>query len=298
MEPNTYLTVIKHTPDILSSEIPLDAIITVEFSRDINPRSVNTQTFIVIEGSNIVSGDFNVNKKIVTFIPKQNLKPGTKYQVILVGAYNATLETQSIMDITGLPLENNYTFSFITTNIAILEAPVITNPAHQSIISDLTIRWTAVDGAVNYSIDVCDDKLFENVIYASTVVGTSVKIDSLELNKEYFVRVKANSEMNTSDWSEVHSFYYELASNDNSLDISSYNTEVKLIKPATLAEVSPDLNEIIFEVNKSVTLADIEASLEGSSIHGIPYLESDGVKNGSLEILEQGEGYTRIRYVM
>ena len=59
-----------------------------------------------------------------------------------------------------------------------------------------------------------------------------------------------------------------------------------------------NLKEIIFEINQKIEEGDIEVILQGVSINQIPYIQSHGVRNGVIEIIEQGPNYTRIRYVI
>lgn len=303
MQPYLYPQVVGHTPGNLDIRVPLDSQIKIEFSRDINPNSIHTDTFMVVQGGMLVLGKYEYHAKTreAVFIPNNNLKPGVKYQVIVVGDLNSEDSAKTILDVLDNPLQNNYTFSFTTTEEIDLEAPDIISPVHQSIIDNLYFEWTEIDGAISYDIEISDNKLFETLVYKNKTYGTSLEVNDLELDKEYFVRVMAISEDKHSDWSKQHAFYYEKINQDylgNNPIEETENIEVKLIYPEEEINVDVNLKEIVFEINQKLEEGDIEVVLQGVSINQIPYIQSHGVRNGVIEIIEQGPNYTRIRYVI
>lgn len=301
MYPYTHPQIIGHTPGNLETDVALDSQIRIEFSGDINPDSIHINTFMVIQGGQPVLGDYEYNAKTkeAIFKPKENLKPGRKYQVILVGDQNSKDFTKTILNVLDNPLENNYTFSFTTTEETELDPPEIISPIHQSITDNLYFEWTEVEEAISYEIQISDHKLFETVVYHNIVYSTSLEVNDLELDKEYFVRIRAIADKKTSDWSKLHSFYYEISDlTDFAPKIPEEQIEVKLLYPQTILNVDTRLTEIIFEVNQEVEEEDIEVILEGVSVNGMPHIRSDGIKQGTIEILEKKPNYTKIRYVI
>jgi hypothetical protein len=303
MQPRLNPHVVDHYPDNVESNVSLNSSIKVKFSKNLNSESVNDNTFMVIEqGVGSIEGDLKYERstKTIIFKPK-NLFPDKKYQVVISGNLNSNDPQHSILDALDNPLETNYAFSFTTTKNPQLKSPEIINPGHQTIIHDLNFEWSKVNGAEKYRVLISKDKLFDKNDYENEVFENKINVSDLDLNNEYFMKIKSISSENESDWSDYISFYYEkefTSKNEStSSNVIGNLFEVKNIENEKL-NIDPSLSEIIIEVNEMVELSDIDISLIGKSINNIPYIESHGEINGSIEIIEQKEGYTKIRYVI
>jgi len=79
--------------------------ITATFSRPMNPTTLNTTTFVVMNGSTPVAGTVTYAGTTVTFKPTNNLAANT--------VYTATISTGA-MDLVGTPLAAAKTWSFTT----------------------------------------------------------------------------------------------------------------------------------------------------------------------------------------
>lgn len=80
-----------------------------------------------------------------------------------------------------------------------------------------TAHWSTVDGATAYQLELAEDmpsnslkyEIFDEHPYKQSgwIPGTSVVLDPwLQLNRDYFIRVRARSEEHTSDWSHPVKF--------------------------------------------------------------------------------------------
>ncbi|MBK9728845.1 MAG: Ig-like domain-containing protein [Saprospiraceae bacterium] len=100
-------TVISTDPSNNATGVLLDKIITATFSTQMNPLTINTSSFIIKEGSNIVQGSVSYLGTKATFIPINSLKPNT--------IYTGTITT-SVKNLAGTSIANNYIWTFTTVN--------------------------------------------------------------------------------------------------------------------------------------------------------------------------------------
>jgi hypothetical protein len=303
VEPNGYTRVISNTPTNEELGVELDTKITVQFSVDMEEDTINKDTFIVMsEDNNYVPGEIIYENQVATFIPNNEFLIDTTYNVTLKGSLLEDAD-YIIEDVVGNNLPEDYTFQFTTTTEKPLEAPTITSPEHKTIVdvNELEISWTAIYNADNYDVEICDDKRFENIVYATNVTSTSIKPYGLDSTKEYFVRVRAQSQtVAGGDWSKVNAFYLEDKSPTSYEQEETDNTYIEVVNLET-TQVSTELSAIEFKIYDQLTdsdLGNIDISLVGKSIHGIPYIESDGDVSGSLEIKKQTDTYILLRYVI
>ncbi len=103
-------TVISITPADEATDVGLNTLIIVIFSKIIAAPTVDNEAFVVTAGpagevGTEVAGSFAVNGTTVTFTPDAELDPNTRYQVDL---------NSDIKDLDGNGLDNDVTTSFTT----------------------------------------------------------------------------------------------------------------------------------------------------------------------------------------
>jgi hypothetical protein len=97
--------------------------LTAIFSESMNPLTINTATFLLRLGGNLVAGSVHGQGANATFIPASGLLPNT--------LYTATI-TSGVEDLAGNGMAANYTWSFTTGTAVDRTQPFVisTDPAH------------------------------------------------------------------------------------------------------------------------------------------------------------------------
>ncbi|MFN4764033.1 InlB B-repeat-containing protein [Gillisia sp. Q332] len=96
--------VLSTVPEDGDINVPLDQVITVTFNEEVDPETINEQTFTV-DGSSSVVGTVTYSGMTASFTPSANLEPNTTYTAIV---------TTSIKDFLGNALQQNYVWTFTT----------------------------------------------------------------------------------------------------------------------------------------------------------------------------------------
>jgi len=99
------------------------------------------------------------------------------------------------------------TKTFIT--IGELETPILAFPGNNStnVNCSFNLEWLSVVGAVNYQIQVSKNPEFSIITHnISDINQTNQDVINLNINTEYFWRVKASNSVFSSEWSDVWSF--------------------------------------------------------------------------------------------
>jgi hypothetical protein len=115
--------VISTNPVNNAVNVSLNTKITASFNEVMNPSSINTATFVLKQGTTMISGVVTYSGTTAVFSPLINLSPNT--------VYVATITTGA-KDSLGTALQNNYTWSFTTgTSVDLIPPTVIsTDPAN------------------------------------------------------------------------------------------------------------------------------------------------------------------------
>lgn len=106
-------TVIATDPANNASGVVLDKIIAATFSAPMDPLTINTATFTLMNGTTPVSGSVVYSGTTATFIPAVDLLSGT--------IYTATI-SNLVENVDGTPMTDNYVWTFTTLTIA---APIV-----------------------------------------------------------------------------------------------------------------------------------------------------------------------------
>jgi Ice-binding-like/Bacterial Ig-like domain len=96
------------------TNVPLNQVITVTFNEEMNPSTINQNSFTIV-GTSLVGGSINYSGTTATFTPTVALTPNTTY----VGTV-----TTALHDLNGNALQQDYVWSFTTG--AILQPRVLT----------------------------------------------------------------------------------------------------------------------------------------------------------------------------
>ena len=112
---NWQFTTISISPPVVVSTVPLNGAtgititspIKVTFSKDMNPSTITTSTFLVKYGTTLVPGKvtYYSNNHTAVFKPSASLKNGASYAVTI---------TTGVKDTTGRSLASNYNWKFTT----------------------------------------------------------------------------------------------------------------------------------------------------------------------------------------
>jgi hypothetical protein len=110
--------VIKTDPENNETGVVVNKIITATFSMPMNPASINTTTFTLNQGANVISGVVTYAGTIATFTPATSLNSNTVYTAtITTGATNTE----------GTPLQSDYVWQF-TTGVLVAPTVISTDP--------------------------------------------------------------------------------------------------------------------------------------------------------------------------
>ncbi|MBI5416403.1 Ig-like domain-containing protein [Candidatus Poribacteria bacterium] len=95
-------------PNLNTINIPVNAVITAIFSEEINPSTINTSTFTIVDAGLApvqIQGTVSFNGTIAAFTPSNNLAYNTQY--------TATI-TNAVKDVAGNKMTAAYTWNFTT----------------------------------------------------------------------------------------------------------------------------------------------------------------------------------------
>jgi len=104
-------------------------------------------------------------------------------------------------------------WSDVMAFMTIIEAPELVSPENHSgsnSIKNLAFAWHPVDSASLYQFELATDARFSNIVSSQEVSDTTAIVDSLDLYKKYYWRVKGKTFKADGPWSEVWDFYTKL----------------------------------------------------------------------------------------
>ncbi|HOQ48731.1 MAG TPA: T9SS type A sorting domain-containing protein, partial [Candidatus Kapabacteria bacterium] len=86
--------------------------------------------------------------------------------------------------------------------------PILTSPLSNSsnVNKNITLQWSPSLNAVSYRVQISTSSNFNNLIVNSLTTNTSFTTTNLNYNTQYFWRVKAYKQNDSTDWSEVWNF--------------------------------------------------------------------------------------------
>lgn len=209
-------------PSILSTapinqaiDVVLGSSIILTFDQAIDTTSLNEQTFSLTgpgqpalyneasemlenralqnTGREYITGTFTFDNtnSIATFTPSKPLRPGVKYDVLVVGA-GAALTSANVTDPTGIPMAESYQFSF-HTGILNLRRPPIQSPVLDQqpriAIDDIIVRPKApIDNDLTKQIEI----IFPDDIDINSFDPTDIEVGIEAILNDPTIRVPRN----------------------------------------------------------------------------------------------------------
>ncbi len=160
-------------------------------ARDNNINSASSQFYICVGSPTYLDGQYTVFGKV------------TEGMDIVDTIVN------SPRDANDIPLQKIEMFvSYIGVNDTVPSTPVLTSPANNStnIGNNQNFQWSAVNGAVLYTVEFSVDSSFSVINYTRNAGLNSVALPNVLGNTTYFWRVKANNGGHESPFSASRSF--------------------------------------------------------------------------------------------
>lgn len=202
-----------------STDIDVNTSIRIHLNHDINPKTI-VGAFSLIEDENWsfqsveqlkdrqsfkpVTGAMSYQDRVLTFKPKQPLKEGARYIVLVKAGGLKTIDGQSLIE--------DFVSLFYTECEATLPPAIIETPKFGLITADVpTFTWVN-QNATSYLFQISASHEFESLAFSELVVKTmgvcaKTSITPIVQLKDglYYARVKASN----GHWSEPHQFYIE-----------------------------------------------------------------------------------------
>lgn len=191
----------------------LDNAIIINFSKDIDPDSVNPDDIYVMEHDSrvIVPFDIDVEKNFVKITSKSGFEPDTNYTILIqVG----------ISDLVGTtleaPLMREVRFgSDVTNTVRIVE------PIDFEIVHEVALKWQEYDrnGKIiadkdikdSFDIQIACENAFYNVICDTTTISgdTDAVLKEPIEDGQYYFRIRAHNGEYFGRWSNVGTFVFK-----------------------------------------------------------------------------------------
>ncbi|MDZ7776155.1 MAG: Ig-like domain-containing protein [Bacteroidales bacterium] len=111
-------TVISTDPLNLATNVALDKTISADFSIAMDPATITSSTFTLMDGTTSLAGNVNYSGTTATFNPTNNLESDK--------VYTATISSD-VTDEDGNALASNYVWTF-STGVSIIPTVISTDP--------------------------------------------------------------------------------------------------------------------------------------------------------------------------
>ncbi len=164
--------------------VEVSGVVTATFSEMIDATDVTTDTFLVNDGSDNISGIVSYNQTTATFIPSSNLSTYITHTAKI---------TKGIKDLAGNPMISHYTWSFTTTGDFTAPTVIYTSPvngaAGVNVSSDIAATFSEMMdastlGTDTYSINNGSNNLGGVVSYRDKII-TFTPNTNLDFNTIY-----------------------------------------------------------------------------------------------------------------
>ncbi len=160
-------------------------------ARDTNINSANSQFYICVSPATFLDGNYTVYGKVTNGM--------TVVDTIVL----------SPRDANDVPLQKISMFiTYTGVNDTVPNPVSLLSPADNAININTSqlFTWTAVNGAVLYTIEFALDSLFTNIVYIKSVGNNQTTAGTLPGSATYFWRVKSNNGGHESVYSQVWKF--------------------------------------------------------------------------------------------
>ncbi|MES2836172.1 MAG: Ig-like domain-containing protein [Bacteroidota bacterium] len=240
--------------------VPLNKIVTVTFNEKMNPTTITTASFTLVNGTNIAGAlSYDAETATMSFKPTLALKPNTTYTGKV---------TTAVKDLTGNALQANYIWSFSTGAII---APIVieTDPTANAtnVVLNKVISATfnmPMDAATINTTSVIVKQgttaITGAVAYANNMLTFSPSV-ALVSNTSYTVTITTAAKSSTA-----------IAMADNY--VWGFTTGSTLAPTVILTD--PANNDIDVPLNKIIT-ADFSEAMDATTITSATFTITDGV---------------------
>lgn len=100
------LAVLDQCPKKDEKAFYVGGVVRLLFNKPLDPSTVTQQAFLLGQGRRLIRGDVSLEGRVVTYVPREVLIPGSRYDFFI---------TDDLRDTDGFALTDNYwNFSFIT----------------------------------------------------------------------------------------------------------------------------------------------------------------------------------------
>ena len=202
---NAEFSVARHVRGILSA------------ARSNNINSATSQFFICVATAANLNGQYSVYGRVTSGM---NIA-----DTIVLAPRNSN----------DLPnLKHEMFITAIGSNDTIPNTPVLTSPANNTngidVAAALLLKWSAVNDAIIYNVEIADDPFFLNIVKSfNSATNLSYVSSGLSYDTKYYWHVRTNNGGNYSDWSTDWSF--DTYRNLVGINTVKTNTENLLIFP-------------------------------------------------------------------
>lgn len=189
-----------------STNIAINTRVGATFSEAMDPLSLNSATFFLMQGANAVPGTVSYTGVSAVLVPAGNLAPGTVYTARIRGGAGGA------RDLAGNPMATDHTWSWTTSAAADTIAPTVTGTINADGATNVAINTrvgatfsepmdplsvtvktyfltqgtVAVPGTVSYSgvtaIFIPLENLLPNTVYTVTIKGGALGVKDLAGN--------------------------------------------------------------------------------------------------------------------
>jgi hypothetical protein len=209
---NSLMNIVKSvSPYNGATEIPITSSVCVNFSLDMNEKTITPSTIILLDdASNKVSGTVTYVDKTATFFPDLPLEPKTRYQLVVKGGVSG------IKSLTEVIIQTDFNSNFVTAEVIPPSKVDLLSPVDQSVVSGHpTYLWVPVQSVELYDFQISREAKFGTILFSSVVSGVSITPDyEFEHNTLYYWRVRAIINGATpivGAWSECNQFRYMIS---------------------------------------------------------------------------------------
>lgn len=258
-------------PKNASTGIALNSPVSIKFGRDIDPSTV-TGAIIVTKISNGVRipGTTTYQYKNAVWTPMSNFEPGESYQVTVMGDHGTNLPC--IVDVMGIRMSVDTTFSFTVTKNTGLLAPVLVFPTDESIVVGDSIRFSfsTVEGATHYELKLSKSQSFETFEWSPMIYPNSLNTldgivsestSGLSKDTEYFWHVRAWKDTVSGPWSEIKQFRLNAYDNE---DADQYDDPI--INDDITVVVSTNPDNLSYEILPDKIIIDFAEDINPNTV--------------------------------
>ncbi|MFA7418080.1 MAG: Ig-like domain-containing protein [Melioribacteraceae bacterium] len=172
----------------LAVGVALDKKVSATFSKSMNPSTIHTSTYKLMQGTTIVNGFVSYSGTTAVFSPSSNLAPNT--------LYTATITTGA-KDLAGNALANDYVWTFTTGSASVVTPPTIisTDPISNAICVPINKHITAtfsrpmnaatITTAIFTIMEVSSTTFLSGTVSYSGTTATFIPLINLKPNTTY-----------------------------------------------------------------------------------------------------------------